>query len=130
MSGLRANVGKSLVFIDGVSDSVREQICSSLGFGEGTFPTSYLGFPLHPRKLSEQSYAGLILKVKSRVDNWATQRLSYVGHLQLIQSVVCGVLSFWFSASILPGCVINRIEGVCRRFLWSGGDRGSRCPVA
>ena len=130
MSGLRANMDKSLVFVDGVSAQVRGQICGLLGFGEGSFPTTYLGYPLHPKRLSRLGCAGLIVKVKSLVDIWATRRLSYAGRLKLLRSVVGGVLSFWFSASILPGCVVNQIKGGCWRFLWGGGNRASRCPVA
>ena len=49
----------------------------------------------------------------------------------MIQSVIGGVLSHWFSTSILPARVITRIEAVCRRFLWSGGGEGRcRCLVA
>ena len=53
-----------------------------------------------------------------------------MGRLQLLQSVVGGVLSFWFSAAILSNGIINRIEGVSRRFLWGNGDRSTRCPMA
>ena len=110
---------------------MREQIRGQLGYSFGSFPSTYLGFPLHPKRLIKLGCAGLILRIRSLVDNWTTRRLSYAGRLQLIQSVIGGVLSHWFSAAILPVRVITRIEGVCRKFLWSGrGDRRCRCPVA
>ena len=131
MSGLRANIGKSLIFMDGVTETVKDQLSSLLGFGADTFPTTYLEFPLHPSRLNRSGCAGLILRIKSFVENWMTRRLSYAGRLQLIQSVVGGVLSHWFSTAILLGRVISKIEGVCRRFLWGGdGDRRCRCPVS
>ena len=94
MSGLRVNVAKSVVFVDGASPVVETQIRALLGYAEGSFLTTYLGFPLHSKGLSKVGCAGLILKLKALVDNWATQMLSYAGRLQLLRSAVGGVLSF------------------------------------
>ncbi|XP_010462886.1 PREDICTED: uncharacterized protein LOC104743514 [Camelina sativa] len=44
----------------------------------------------------------------------------YLGHRELIASVIYGTVNFWASTFILPkGCVRN-IESMCSRFLWSG----------
>ena len=69
ISGLRANVGKNVVIVDGISPLLRGQIQGMLGYGERSFMMTYLGYPLHPRKLFKVGYAGLILKVKALVDN-------------------------------------------------------------
>ena len=69
MSGLRANVRRSVLIVDGVSPLVRVQIQGMLGYGEGSFLMTYLGYLLHPKKLSKVGCAGLILRVKALVEN-------------------------------------------------------------
>lgn len=46
--------------------------------------------------------------------------LSFTGRLQLISSVIFGVVNFWCTAFLLPKGCINRIESLCSRFLLSG----------
>ena len=69
MSGLRPNVGKSVVMVDGVSPLIGDCIRDMLGFTVGSFPMTYLGFPLHPKKISMFGCSGLILRLKELVDN-------------------------------------------------------------
>ena len=69
MSGLRANIAKSMVFVDGASPIVEGQILTLLGYAEGSFSITYLGFPLHSKRLSKVGCAGLTVKLKAMVDN-------------------------------------------------------------
>ena len=69
MSVLRANVGKSVVLVDGVTPLTSSQIRDILGFSEGSFPMTYLGYPLHPKILSANGCSKLILRLKALVDN-------------------------------------------------------------
>ena len=69
------------------------------------------------------------MKLKALVDNWATRMVSYAGRFQLFRSAVGGVFSFWFTGALLLTTVIDRIEGVCWRFLWGGNNRVRRCSV-
>ena len=129
MSGLRVNVAKSTIFTSGVKTrEEEEEMVDLLGYEVGTFPVPYLGTPLHTKKLSREGYAPLLDKVKGLIDTWATRTLSYVGRLQLVKAVLGGVLSFWNNILLLPQEVIEKIEGLCRRFLWNGKDGGRNNP--
>jgi len=48
------------------------------------------------------------------------KHLSYAGRLELIKSVVQGMVQFWISIFPIPGVVINKITSLCRNFLWTG----------
>jgi hypothetical protein len=46
--------------------------------------------------------------------------LSYAGRLELIISVLSGMVQFWLSIFPMPDTVINQITCICRNFLWIG----------
>jgi hypothetical protein len=46
--------------------------------------------------------------------------LSYAGRLELIKSVLHGMVQFWISIFPTPVVVINKITSLCRNFLWTG----------
>ncbi|XP_016578845.1 uncharacterized protein LOC107876434 [Capsicum annuum] len=48
--------------------------------------------------------------------------LSYVGRLQLIQSVSIGIKIYWAQLFAIPAKVLKIIESYCRSYLWSGGN--------
>lgn len=49
---------------------------------------------------------------------WTSLTLSYAGRLELLKSVVQGVSCYWLSIFPIPSMVIDRIESICRTFLW------------
>lgn len=44
--------------------------------------------------------------------------LSYAGRLELLKTVIQGVCCYWLSIFSIPVSVIERIERMCRLFLW------------
>lgn len=57
--------------------------------------------------------------------------LSYAGRLQLIKSVMFAIMNNWMQVFPFPKGVLQKIESICRNFLWTGGYEGSRkAPVA
>lgn len=80
----------------------------------------YLGLPLITRKLKISEYAPLMTKLTKCFHSWSVKIISFAGRLQLLKSVIFGIINIWVSAFALPkGCVKN-IESLCKRFLWSG----------
>lgn len=80
----------------------------------------YLGLPLITRKLKISEYAPLMTKLTKCFHSWSVKIISFAGRLQLLKSVIFGIINIWVSAFALPkGCVKN-IESFCTRFLWSG----------
>ncbi|XP_074288964.1 uncharacterized protein LOC141614109 [Silene latifolia] len=63
-------------------------------------------------------YFSLLEKIKAKINHWANCNLSYAGKIQLINTVVFGIESFWCASFLLPKGVIHEIDKMCRRFLW------------
>ncbi|KAG7588721.1 Reverse transcriptase domain [Arabidopsis suecica] len=129
-SGLQVNKDKTTLYLAG-TDSLEALAIARYGFPLGTLPVRYLGLPLMSRKLKISEYEPLMEKVAKRFRSWAVKSLSFAGRVQLIASVITGIVNFWMSTFILPlGCV-KKIESLCSRFLWSGNiDSGKGAKIA
>ncbi|KAG7588439.1 Reverse transcriptase domain [Arabidopsis suecica] len=119
LSGLRMNKDKTDLFYTGVDQTEGDSL-DSLGFNHGTLPIRYLGLPLLHRKLRKADYSSLIDQVAARFNCWAVKCLSFAGRLQLISSVIYGLINFWMSAFALPKGCLKHLEKLCNGFLWSG----------
>nr|XP_016438087.1 PREDICTED: uncharacterized protein LOC107764077 [Nicotiana tabacum] len=78
------------------------------------------GLVVNPNKSS--IYFGGVNQViqKQIMENWTTKYLSYAGRVVLVKSVLFAIQTFWAQIFILPKKVIQFIETICRRFLWTG----------
>ena len=119
-SGLEINASKSSIFFGGVLDSIRQLILSDTGFAEGSFPFRYLGVPLSPHRLLASQYSPLIHTLDSAIQSWMGKHLSYAGRLELLKSVLYGIIQFWLNIFLVPDTVIKQIICLCRNFLWTG----------
>ncbi|CAA7013480.1 unnamed protein product [Microthlaspi erraticum] len=132
-SGLALSLQKSCLFLDGNNQELTLNLASSLGLVHGALPVRYLGLPLMPHKLRPVDYQRLIDRVRSRICSWTARRLSFAGRLQLIQSVIYGIISFWSAAFPLPKKCLHKLEQMCNAFLWNGvpdSARGARVSWA
>lgn len=128
-SSLKMNLQKSRIYMRGVSERLKQQIRMEMGMVEGVLPTRYLGVPLHSRALQIAEYHPLVSTLESKIHSWSNRKLSYAGRVQLINSVLYSVLNFWVGFFLLPKGVIEAVEALCRRFLWSGGDEKMHTPL-
>lgn len=78
----------------------------------------------HKLRLSE--YTPLLDKISKRFKAWAVRSLFFVGCLQLISSVIYGLVNFWCSTFLLRKGCVKRIEALCTRFLWTGDNESGR----
>jgi hypothetical protein len=130
-TGLFVNPSKCKVYYGGVADHEKDVIGQATSFAAGSLPFRYLGVPLTSKKLSIHHYMPLIDRIVDRIRNWSAKLLSYAGRLQLIRSVIFAVTNYWMQCLPLPKKVIQKINAICRSFLWSGGDVVTRkAPVA
>lgn len=118
-SGLYMNTTKTELFTVGLDQSESMAI-ASYGFPSGNFPVRYLGLQLVSRKLKISEYEPLMLKINRSFQAWSVKLLSFAGRLQLLRSVIFGLINFWTSTFMLPKGCISTIESLCARFLWSG----------
>ncbi|KAJ6856768.1 hypothetical protein NC651_038440 [Populus alba x Populus x berolinensis] len=101
-SGLEINASKSSIFFGGVSDSIRQLILSDTGFAEGSFPFRYLGVPLSPHRLLASQYSPLIHTLDFAIQSWMGKHLSYAGRLELLKSILYGIIQFWLNIFLVP----------------------------
>ena len=94
MSGLDINVVKSSIYFGGVGESVKLAILHLTGFLEGSFPFRYLEVPLSPHRLLTSQFSPLQQKLESSIQSWMGKHLSYAGRLELIRSVLHGMVKF------------------------------------
>ena len=64
-----------------------------------------------------------------KVRQWTTRHLAFAERAQLINSMVFGLYSYWASIFIILQDVIDRINTICRNFLWGGQAKYKRSPL-
>jgi hypothetical protein len=57
------------------------------------------------------------------------KHLSYIGRLELIRSVLFGMVQFWLNIFPMPDTIINQITCICRNFLWTGNTARSKSTL-
>ncbi|KAK9742042.1 hypothetical protein RND81_03G144800 [Saponaria officinalis] len=125
-SGLHANITKTDIFFGGVSKPVKDLILEQTGFVKGQFPFRYLGIPLHSSRVAADVYGMLLSKVQCSVQHWSSNLLSYAGKIQLINSVIFGLETFWCSSVLLHKAIVKEINKLCKNFFWGTTDGQAR----
>jgi hypothetical protein len=74
---------------------------------EGLFPFHYLGVPFSPHRLLASQYSPLLQKLESTIQFWQGKNLNYTGWVELIKSVLFGIVHFWLSIFPLLDIVIK-----------------------
>ncbi|XP_075083702.1 uncharacterized protein LOC142167448 [Nicotiana tabacum] len=64
----------------------------------------------------------LIENIVARITSWTAKKLSYAGRVQLVQSVLFGVQSYWSKLFQIPVKILKLIDAYCRIFVWSGTE--------
>ena len=91
----------------------------STGFLNGTLPVRYLGIPLVSSRLTQADCNALVNRITARIYHWSVRYLSYAGCLQLVNSVLFGIQTYWSSMFVLPAGVYKQIKQLMACFLWS-----------
>ncbi|XP_016491274.1 uncharacterized protein LOC107810954 [Nicotiana tabacum] len=118
-SGLVANADKSSIYFGGVCKDDQNAILQALGFTKGELPFRYLGIPLSTKRTNVLQYKPLLDKILNKITSWTFSFLSYAGRLQFIKSVLFSIQIFWSQVFVLPKKVVQLIESLCKRFLWT-----------
>lgn len=78
--------------------------------------------------MSKADCSYLADKIVARIKTWGTRSLSYAGRVQLINSVLLNLHSYWSAMFLLPKTVIDEVIAICRNYLWSGKPVSSKSP--
>jgi hypothetical protein len=103
-----------------------------LGCAVASFPCSYLGAPLSPRRLSRVAEQPLVNKVANQIPAWKGRLNNRSGRLVLVQSTLCTIpVHISMALKVVPWAV-KTIATLIRGFLWSGTEVASsgKCVVA
>lgn len=95
-----------------------------IGMSSSQFPLKYLGCPITHARKRKVHYVELIQKVKSKLQGWKGQMLSYGGKEVLISSVLQSVPIYVVSAVVPPNCVMKELHKIFTKFFWSNKVEG------
>ncbi|XP_019256440.1 PREDICTED: uncharacterized protein LOC109234848 [Nicotiana attenuata] len=109
VSGLKANLEKSLFYVARVTQEFKAKIMQDMHFTIGEMSFKYLGIPLSSRKLSIHQCLPLVEKIITRVQCWTTKFLSYSGRVQLIKSVLFEMQRYWAQVFLLPKKILTMV---------------------
>ncbi|XP_074305794.1 uncharacterized protein LOC141641015 [Silene latifolia] len=127
-SGLEINREKSDIYFNGMSSADVQYVLRISGFKEGQFPFRYLGIPISYKRMAVGDCSRLVEKIVLRIRGWGARKLSYAGRLVLVQAVLSQLHSFWTRIFIIPATVMDRINHICRNYLWCGSDEFHKTP--
>ncbi|XP_074305950.1 uncharacterized protein LOC141641178 [Silene latifolia] len=127
-SGLSLNRAKSEIYFNGVISCTITDILQISGIHRGSLPFKYLGVPISSKKLTKAEGQKLTDRIVARIRGWGTQHLTYAGRLTLVNSVLNTLHSYWASIFLIPNGILNRINNLCRNFLWKGSSDYKGAP--
>ena len=111
---------KSQVFTCAVDHNTRNQILTSIRFFSGTLPIRYLGIPLVSSHLTKVDCTALVDRITMHINHRFARYLSYAGRLQLVNSILFRIQTYWSSMFILLVGIYKQIKQLMTRFLWMG----------
>ncbi|KAK9668876.1 hypothetical protein RND81_13G093400 [Saponaria officinalis] len=117
-SGLYANPTKTDIYFGGVNGSIKQAILHHTGFVERQFLFRYLGLPLNSSRVAADMYGSLLQKIQHSVLHWTSKLLSYAGKVQLINSIIFGMETYWCSGVLIPK---EHLSPLGRMRLWNQG---------
>jgi hypothetical protein len=129
-TGLKVNYMKSCVYLINISQEKLDHLAATFYCQAGTMPFTYMGLPLSLNKPIVQDYMPLVHRVERRListSNFLTQG----GKLQMVNSVLSSLATFYMYSIKVPISILNQIDKYRRHCLWRGGDiNGKKPPLA
>nr|XP_009801587.1 PREDICTED: uncharacterized protein LOC104247316 [Nicotiana sylvestris]XP_016439722.1 PREDICTED: uncharacterized protein LOC107765571 [Nicotiana tabacum] len=119
-SRMTVNAEKSNIFCANMNNNEMEDLSEITGYKKGKLPFNYLGVPISPKKLNAVDCERLIDKILIRIKGWGSRNFSYAGRVQLVNTVLMHLHTYWASIFILPKKVMKTIVTICKNYLWDG----------
>lgn len=118
ISGLKINFHKSSIFGVGCDSSEVSEMAERLGCNIGKIPFLHLGLMIGANMNQFNNWKPVIDLVESRLSLWKTKTLSIGGRVTLLKSVFESLPVYYFSLYKAPMRLIQKLDGLRRRFLW------------
>lgn len=124
-TGLKTNFHKSCLVPINMEPEKALHLANTFGCLVGSFPFTYLGLPLALTKPQSKDFAPLICRVERRMSA-TSQFLSYAGRLQVINSILSSLPTYYMCTLKLPSAVIEIIDKHRKNCLWRGCDNNRK----
>ncbi|XP_074298238.1 uncharacterized protein LOC141629072 [Silene latifolia] len=128
-SGLKMSARKSNFYYNGIPDSIVHAIAHATGMQRGVLSFRYLGVNIIPKRLGVLDCQCLVDKITERISRLGARKLSYTSRVVLIKAVLSALHNYRARISILPKNVLDKIDAICKKFLWHGGLGILNCHV-
>ena len=130
LSGLKINFHKSELLCFGQVVEEQENYKQLFGRGLGSLPFSYLGIPIHHRKLANREWKSIEDRFEKKLSYWKGKLMTYGGRLILINSVLTSMPMFLLSFFEVPVGVRKRLDFYRSRFFWQGDENKTKYRLA
>jgi hypothetical protein len=120
MYGLKNNFHKSELFCFSEAQNEANLYAELFGCGLGSFSISYMGIPIHYRRLTLVEWKKVKEKLQNRLSSWKGKLPSLDGRLVLINLVLTNMGIYVISFFQLPKGVLHRLDYFRYRFFWQG----------
>jgi hypothetical protein len=129
-TGLKVNYSKSNMFPINLSQERLDHLAGTFNCKVGVFPFTYLVLPLSMNKPTIQDYMPLLTRIVRRLVN-TSNFLTQGWKLQLVNSILSSMATFYMCSVNIPIEVLNQINKYRRHYLYNGGDiNGNKDPLA
>jgi hypothetical protein len=130
LSGLKINFHKSELFCFGEAQDDASLYADIFGCELGSFPISYLGIPIHFRRLTLSEWKFVEDRIQKRLSSWKGKLLSLGGRLVLINSVLTNMVLYMLSFFQLPKGILHKLDYFRSRFFWQGDNEKKKYRLA
>jgi hypothetical protein len=94
--GQLVNFDKSKLYTGAMTTTRQNMLAQLSGFAVGTLPFQYLGCPIFQGKPKRIHFQSIVDRIKVKLATWKGVSLSIMGRVQLVKSIVHGMLVYSF----------------------------------
>jgi len=103
-----------------MTTSRSQMIAGMLRFSAGNIPFTYLGCPIFKGKLKGIYFQSFVDRIKVKFTTWKCTLLSIMGRVQLVKSIIHGMLVYSFHIYMWPRRLLHQLDSWIKNFIWSG----------
>ena len=114
------NFDKSKLITGAMTGTRRNMLAQLSGFAVGTIPFHYLGCPIFQGKPKRIHFQSIVDRIKVKLATWKGVMLTIMGRVQLVKSIVHGMLVYSFHIYRWPIRLLKMLDRWIKQFIWSG----------